>query len=89
VLEWILDRCDGKVQARESAIGYLPFAEDINIDGLEGVTVDTVRELLEVDTDSWLSDIENIRSFYAQIGARVPAELHSELDALENRLKES
>lgn len=88
VLEWILGRCDGKARARESAIGYLPFAEDINIDGLEGVTVDTVRELLEVDTDSWLSDIENIRGFYAQIGERVPAELHSELDALENRLKE-
>ena len=89
VLEWILKRCDGSVDAIESAIGYLPHTEDINIDGLEDITADTVRKLLEVDTDSWLSDINNIRSFYAQIGDRVPAELYSELDALENRLKES
>lgn len=89
VLEWILKRCDGSVDAIESAIGYLPHTEDINIDGLEDVTADTVRKLLEVDTDSWLSDINNIRSFYAQIGDRVPTELYSELDALENRLKES
>ena len=48
---------------------------------------DTVRELLEVDTASWLADIENIRSFYAQIGNRVPEELYSELQMLEQKLK--
>ena len=87
VIEWILKRCDGKVDARESAIGYLPHPEDICILELEGVTRETVEELLLVDAASWLLDVENIKKFYAQVGDRVPNELLAELDALEIRLK--
>ena len=89
VLMWILDRCDGKVGARESAIGYLPYSEDICIDSLDGITTETIDGLLEVDVPSWLSDVENIREFYARVGERVPKELKEELSALEERLKNS
>ncbi|MGM9642746.1 MAG: phosphoenolpyruvate carboxykinase (GTP) [Eubacteriales bacterium] len=87
VLEWILARCEDKVDAVETAIGYVPKAEDINIEGLDDITIDTIRELLTVDNASWLEDIENIREFYALVGDRVPAEMYEELDALEARLK--
>ena len=87
VIEWILKRCDGKVDARESAIGYLPHPEDICILELEGVTRETIEELLFVDAESWLADVENIKKFYAQVGDRVPSELHFELAELEKRLK--
>ncbi|MBO5716073.1 MAG: phosphoenolpyruvate carboxykinase (GTP), partial [Clostridia bacterium] len=83
VLMWILARCDDKIGARESAIGYLPRPEDICIDGLKNVTLDTVKELLEVDAKSWLEDVENIKSFYSQVGNRVPSELYNELEELE------
>jgi len=86
VLLWILDRCEGKVDADLTAIGYVPKAEDINIEGLDGITIDTIRELVSVDVDSWKADIQNIKEFYALIGERVPAELHEELAALEARL---
>ena len=87
VLKWILDRCEDKADAELTPIGYVPKAEDIDVEGLDGVTTDTIRELLSVDTDSWLEDIVNIREFYKTIGDRVPAELVEELDALEARLK--
>ncbi len=86
VLLWILARCAGEVDAVETAIGYVPKAEDINIEGLDGITVDTIKELLTVDVASWKEDVANIREFYAQIGDHVPAELHEELDALAKRL---
>ena len=86
VLAWILDRCDGKVGATMSPIGYLPLPEDICTEGLEGIDTETIRDLLSVDVDSWLSDVANIRDFYAQIGDSVPATMHAELDALEARL---
>ena len=86
VLDWILARCEGKVEARETAIGYVPYAKDINIEGLEDITVDTVEGLLSVDKASWLEDVENIKAFYAQVGARVPATMYEELAALEARL---
>ncbi len=86
VLDWILARCEDKVDAVETAIGYVPKAEDINIEGLEDVTLDTIKDLLTVDKASWLEDVENIKEFYAMVGDRVPAELKEELAALEARL---
>ena len=86
VLLWILDRCEGKVGANITPIGYVPNAEDINIEGLEGVDLDTIKSLLEVDIESWLADVENIKEFYAQVGARVPTAMYDELAALEARL---
>ncbi len=87
VLDWILARCEDKVDAVETPIGFVPKAEDINIEGLSDVTIDTIRELLTVDTASWLEDVENIKEFYAFVGERVPAELKEELAALEARLR--
>ena len=88
VLLWILDRCEGKVDAVKTPIGYVPNPEDINLDGITGnVTTDTVRDLLTVDTEAWLEDIENIKQFYEQVGSHVPAELKEELAALSARLK--
>ena len=86
VLLWILARCEGTVDADETAIGYVPKPEDINVEGLDGVTTDTIRELVSVDHDSWKADLTNIREFYDLIGDRVPAELREELDALDKRL---
>ena len=73
VLMWILNRCEGKVDAVETAIGYLPKAEDIDVTGLEGegVTVDTVKDLLTVDSALWLEDCKGVHELYDQIGERV------------------
>ena len=86
VVLWILARCEDKVDADLTPIGYVPKPEDINIEGLDGVTIDTIRDLLSVDVESWKADCENIKAFYEQIGDRVPAELHEELNALIARL---
>ena len=84
VLMWILKRCEGAVEARESAIGYLPYASDIETEGLS-ISDEVMQDLLSVDKASWLEDVENIKEFYAQIG-NIPAELMSQLDALVERL---
>ena len=86
VLLWILARCEDKVGAVETAIGYVPKAEDINIEGLDGVTIDTIKNLLSVDVASWKEDCKNIREFYGVIGDHMPKELYEERDALEKRL---
>ncbi len=89
VLDWILKRCEGSVDATETAIGYVPKADDINIEGLD-ISKETIAELLRVDNASWLEDIDNIKEFYAQIdsvGGRMPKALYEELAKLEANLK--
>ncbi len=86
VLLWILKRCEGTIDADLTPIGYIPHAEDIDIEGLEGVDLDTVKGLLSVDKEAWLADVENIKDFYKLVGDSVPAELYDELKGLEERL---
>jgi len=85
VLLWILARCNNQVDAVETAIGYVPKAEDINIEGLD-ISIDTIRELLSVDKAHWIEDLESIKAFYAKIGDTIPAELKEELAILEANL---
>ena len=86
VIEWILDRCEGKVDAVETPIGFVPKAEDINLDGLDEVSRDTIKELLKVDPENWKEEVKGIEEFYAQIGERVPKALYDELDKLKANL---
>ena len=86
VLLWIIKRCEGTIDADLTPIGYIPHAEDIDIEGLEGVNLDTVKGLLSVDKEAWLADVENIKDFYKLVGDSVPAELYDELKGLEERL---
>ena len=87
VLDWILDRCEGKVDAKETAIGYVPNVEDINIAGLEDVSKETIEELLSIDKESWLEEVKGIKEFYDSIGERVPEELYNQLNALKEKLE--
>ena len=88
VLMWILDRCADKVDARESAIGYLPYSKDINIEGLDGISEQTIDELLSVDTALWKDEAKGIAEFYSKFDAdkTLPHELQNQLKALESRL---
>ena len=85
VLDWILKRCEETVDADETAIGYVPKPEDINLEGC-GVDKETLKGLLNVDTETWKKEAEGIKEFYKKFGDKLPKELNDELSALESRL---
>lgn len=88
VLLWIMKRAFDEVDAVSTEIGFMPRPEDIDIEGLEGITLDTMKELLSVDHDCWKEDLESIRAFYAKFDEfdTLPAELKHQLEALAERL---
>jgi phosphoenolpyruvate carboxykinase (GTP) len=86
VLMWILARCEDKVDARDTAIGYIPEIEDIELDGLD-VSKETLEELLHIDQDLWLEEAAGIDKFYAQFDDKFPQELKDELATLKANLK--
>ena len=87
VLEWIINRCEGKADAVETPIGYEPKPEDINLEGIEDeVSRETLKELLTVDPALWKEECKGIHEFYGEIGDKVPAALQKSLSDLEARL---
>ena len=89
VLMWIVARCKGEVDANVTPLGYEPKPEDINIEGLDGITLDTVKGLLDVDVDLWKEEVAGIKEFYAKFGDKLPAEMNNQLAALEDRLNKA
>lgn len=88
VLDWIIKRCEGTIDAEETAIGYLPKKGDINVKGIEDeVTPEIMDKLLDVDKELWKKDVADMREFYKQFGDKLPEELSKELDKLEERLE--
>jgi len=87
VLEWIINRCEGKVDAVETPIGYVPKPEDINLEGLKDFDRDTLKSILEVNKDQWLKEADGIAEFYTKFGDKLPKELADELNALKSRLQ--
>ena len=82
VLDWILDRCEGKVEAQETAIGYVPYAKDINIKGAD-VTPETLDKLLYVDKARWGAEAEEIEKYYDDnFGDKLPKEIRENLEVL-------
>ncbi len=88
VLDWIIKRCEGAIDAEETAIGYLPKMGDINVEGIEDeVTPEVMEKLLAVDKTLWKNDVADMREFYKQFGDRLPKALSEELDKLDARLE--
>lgn len=85
VLEWIIKRCEGKADAVETPIGYLPRPEDINLEGLD-MDMETLKKILTVDNEKWTAETKEIEEYYKIFGDNLPAELRAELEGLKERL---
>ena len=86
ILDWIIQRCEDKVGAAETAIGYVPNAADINIDGLDNFNIDMLKSIIEVDNDKWAVEAQGIEEFYTKFGDRLPCELKEQLATLKANL---
>ena len=85
VLNWIIDRCEGNADACETAIGYVPKAEDIDLTDLD-MDIDTLKSILKVDKEVWTKEAEEIEEHYKKFGDRLPEELRAQLEALKANL---
>ena len=87
VLLWMLKRCDNEVDAVETAIGYVPKPEDINLEGLKDFDEEKLASILKVDNAKWAKEAAGVEEFYKKFGDKLPQELRDELNGLEERTK--
>ncbi|MEV0294480.1 phosphoenolpyruvate carboxykinase (GTP) [Nocardia sp. NPDC050710] len=85
VLEWIVGRIDGSAQAEATAIGNVPTAAQLDLEGLK-VDADDVDEALKVDADEWRKEIPLIEEWFEFVGDKLPSGVRDEFEALKQRL---
>lgn len=84
VLEWIVQRCQGQVDAHDTAIGGMPLPAELNTEGLDlGPALDS---LLAVDAAGWRVEAEEIGAYLRSFGDRLPKRLIEELDQVREAL---
>ncbi|NJD30312.1 MAG: phosphoenolpyruvate carboxykinase (GTP), partial [Gammaproteobacteria bacterium] len=77
VLSWGIDRCEGRAQAKETPIGFLPRPEDIDLEGLS-LPESSLHALLDLDHAAWHREIDDIGKYLEEFGSRTPPALRSE-----------
>ena len=85
VLNWIIDRCEGNADATETAIGYIPKPEDIDLTDLD-MDMDTLKGILTVDKEVWEKEAAEIEEHYKKFGDKLPKELKAQLENLKANL---
>lgn len=83
-LLWALDRCEGKADAVETPLGYVPTRDSLDVEGLN-LTDEQLDELLTVDHETWKKELEGIKGWYAKL-EHLPKELTEALERLEKEL---
>jgi phosphoenolpyruvate carboxykinase (GTP) len=86
VLKWILSRCEGKVDARKTAIGNLPLPSDLDISGLE-LDQSALTELLTIDKAGYKAEVSSITEYLKTFGDRTSPKLIEEQEKILNELK--
>ncbi len=77
VLKWVIDRAHGRAGARETAVGWVPRQNDIDLSFLD-ITPEDYEAATAIRPDEWRSDLEDIKGWFAKIGDSLPEALHAQ-----------
>ena len=86
VLDWIVRRASGQVDAIEGPTGYYPRFEDFNLEGLD-LGKDEWDKMYAIDPDAWLAETDDTEQYFSQFGDKLPKAISQELAKLRERLQ--
>ncbi|WP_104089670.1 MULTISPECIES: phosphoenolpyruvate carboxykinase (GTP) [unclassified Cryobacterium] len=87
VLEWMIRRIQGRIDAVDTPIGLLPAEDGLNLDGLD-LSKEAVDQLFAIDKTSWLAECDLTEEYFDKFGDKVPPALRAELASVRYHLKD-
>ncbi|MBL8394136.1 MAG: phosphoenolpyruvate carboxykinase (GTP) [Candidatus Accumulibacter sp.] len=82
VLKWIIERCEGKVSARETTLGWMPNYEDMDWSGTD-FSKDEFAGVTSLDKQAWMSELEGVKDWFGKMGDKLPSKLAAIRDEFE------
>ncbi len=83
VLQWIVDRCRGRAEGRETPLGWVPRASDIDLEGIEPERFEAAQD---IDREAWQTELAAHEELFVKLGQDMPKELAFERELLKSRL---
>lgn len=86
VLKWIIDRCNGRADANETVLGWVPGPHSFDLEGLEGVSHSAMEQLQAIDHDEWVREVLSQDELFLKLYSHLPKELIFQKELLVARL---
>ena len=85
VLDWIVRRAAGEVEAIDGVTGRYPKFEDFNLEGLD-IDEAIWAKLFAIDPDAWAAEMDDTEKYFSQFGDKLPAAITEQLAKFRARI---
>ena len=85
VLKWIVDRCHGRVRAQETVLGWMPFAEEFDCEGLQGFGREEFEQVQKIEPAEWKRELSLQDELFMNLNRTMPKELTYQRELLISR----
>ena len=86
VLQWIVERCEGRAQGIESPLGIMPKFEHLNWSGLEKISEGSYAQLANIDRSAWKDELASHDELFGKLGRHLPAALETHRGHMHQKL---
>jgi phosphoenolpyruvate carboxykinase (GTP) len=85
VLKWIIDRCHGRAYAMETALGWMPRPQDIDLEGLS-ISAEDFKEIQTINNEDVKNEILSQEELFLKLAGDLPKEMIFQRELLISRL---
>jgi phosphoenolpyruvate carboxykinase (GTP) len=86
VLKWIVERCNGRANANETQLGWVPGANSFDLGGLPGYTPERLEEAQTINFQDWRRELLQHNELFIKLYSHLPKELIFQRELLVSRL---
>jgi phosphoenolpyruvate carboxykinase (GTP) len=87
VLKWVVDRCEGRVHADETELGWMPRMKEFDLEGLADYPRERLEQAQSIAVKDWERELGSQEELFKLIGPKMPKELVYQRELLRSRLQ--